>query len=181
MEKKEKQKTKEELLNDVLPKKEITQRSVFNYLKRFPVEHPYILMSIIGLIITEKYTDFSVKPHQSIENIPIVNNVFPSLLLVLLFMIFGNYTYHIKSKYIRRAIKVVIFIYSPFIISFFLLGLLSPFILVIKGMFTIASIQEFVIFFSSIKNLLWLLVYPLIAFYLLKCIFLENQQLIEVE
>lgn len=181
MEKNKKAEVNEDILKDILPTKEIKQRSVFNYLNRFPAEHPYLLLSIIGLIIMEQYTSFSGNFHQSIENIPILNSIFPSLLFVILFMIFSDYTYHINAKYIRRAIKIVIFIYSPFIIGFFFLGLLSPFILIIKGMLNIASIQDVLLFFSNIKNLFWFIVYPWTAFYLLKCTFIENQQMIEVK
>lgn len=181
MEKNEKVNIKEDTLKDILPTKEIKQRSVFNYLNRFPAEHPYLSLSIIGLIILEQYTGFSGDFHQSIENIPILNSVFPSLLLVILFMIFSDYTYHINAKNIRRAIKIVIFIYSPFIIGFFFVGLLSPFILIIKGMLNISSMQDVLLFSSSIKNLFWLIVYPWTAFFLLKCTFIEKHQMIEVK
>lgn len=160
MEKNEEKKIKEDILKDVLPTKEIKQRSVFNYLISFPAEHPYLLLSSIGLIILEQYTGFFGDFHQLIGNIPILKSIFPSLFLIILFMIFSDYTYHITANNFRRAIKIVIFIYSPFIISFFFVGLLSPFILIIKGLLNISSIQDVLLFSSSIKNLFWLIVYP---------------------
>lgn len=181
IDKNENQKTEAEMANDFLLKKEITKRSIINYLKSFPIEHPYTLMSIVGLIITEQYTNFSVNFNQYIEHIPIINNIFPPLLVVIFFMVFADYTNHIQSKYIRRIFKLLVFIYAPAIISFFLLGLLGPFILVIKGIFTVASIQEFVIFFSNINNLFWLLIYPIMTIQIQKYIFLESSQLMDVE
>lgn len=177
IEKNEKQKTVKELIEDILPVKGIKQRSILDYLNKFPAEHPYLILSVMGLILTEQYTGISEHFHRSIENIPVLENISPSLFIVILLLIFSDYTYHINAKYIRRAIKIAIFIYSPFIIVFFFFGLVSPFILIIKGMLRITSLQDIQMYFSGFENIFWLIVYPWTAFYLQKITFIENQKI----
>ena len=154
--------------------KETTSRTVFNYLNRFHVEHPYIALSLTGLIIAEYYTGFSEIIQRDVKNIPIVSNVFPSLYLVIILMVFADYTYHIKSKYIRRGIKIVIIVYLPVIIGYIFAGLITPFTLMAAGLFNISSVKDIQYFLSDSMNIFWLIVYPLVAFHIFKCSFIGS-------
>lgn len=124
--------TQVEIIRGLLPSGPIIERTLFHYLKRFPIEHPYISYSILGLILISWQTEFSSSYHQAIESIPVLGTFLPSYFVVILLMTFGDYVYHIKSTVVRRAMKVIIFLYYPFIISFFVWGLLWPIILAIK-------------------------------------------------
>lgn len=171
-----------DIVKDVLPSKVIKKWSIFNYFNRFLAEHPYTSFSIIGLIMLEQYTGYnSLFYSQVIENIPILKGIFPSLFIIIFLMIFSNYIDHINSKNIRRAIKIVIFIYTPIIIGYFFMGLLSPILLIIKGVLALTSMQDILLYFTSVKNLIWVFVYLATGLYILKCNFLEEQRIINTK
>lgn len=160
-------KDKKDILNIFKPK-EFVQRNIFNYLKSFPTEHPYLMISSIGLVFTEQYVNLSERLIL-FQNVPVIKYFFPTLPLIILLLIFCEYTHHIKTDYLRRAFKVVSFIYSPIIIGFFFLGLIGPAFIIVREVVTIASIQEILISLSDPKNLFWVLVYPLAVLLLLQC------------
>lgn len=164
-----------ELVSKLSSREAIIHRSIFSYLKQFPVEHPFMLISIIGLTMAELYLGVSENIQQVVGNIPILNEIFPSLPMAVLLMLFGDYILNFNVKFFSKAIKILFFLYSPFVIVFFFLGLLSPFILILKGIIELSSVQDLIMFLSNGKNLFWLIVYPWTIFYLHKCNVLKSQ------
>jgi len=118
--------------NGIVQQGEMQPRSILNYLLRFPVEHTFTFSSIIGLILLNHFTNFNTNLNEVVANSTIMEHIYPSLQLIILFMIFGDYSFHIHSKYIRRAFKFLLAIHAPFIIGYFFLGLLSPLLLIIR-------------------------------------------------
>ncbi|MFD1736286.1 hypothetical protein ACFSCX_06865 [Bacillus salitolerans] len=165
---------KEFRMNNIFRRKEVTQRSIFDYIKNIPYEQPFTLMSVMGLIMYNEYHNFDYMFQQALEQLPVIHHLAPPLPIMIMVMLLGNYMYHIKIKYLHRLLRLIIILFSPFIISIFVIGLISPLLLVIQGFFTLSSTDEFLMIFSDIKTLFWLLVYPITSLHLLNCNFINE-------
>lgn len=97
------------------PKEWYTKRNVLDYLKCFPEEHPYYVISITGLYLFNLYFPYAFE-------------IFSPFITVLLFLIF-EYTRHIANTAVGIIVKIHIFIISPIILLSFLSGIMYYFIL----------------------------------------------------
>lgn len=109
-------------------KKVYIKRNVLDFLKCFPKEHPYYVLSITGLYLSSVYVPYTFdNMKDSLSHIPLIGNIYATfyspITIVMLFFVF-EYIEHIVNYLIRLFVKIHAVVLFPIIFSGFLSGLI---------------------------------------------------------
>ncbi|MCM3227715.1 hypothetical protein [Terribacillus saccharophilus] len=157
-------------------------KNIFDYFKQFPDNKPYVSVSIAGLILLYSFTDFQNAFFKTVSETPVIDFLYaPFLYIYLIVYVFGSYfANNAKNFYFRTAIKALFIFYSPMFFFLFIIGLLSPIIVLIRSILLIQpnSLADLSSLISEPAQLIAWILYPIVIFFVSHSHFIRKVNLV---